>query len=289
MIANCLSTSQRYASLHEVAGRLAEFCQAMYPLLVAHADDSGRQAGDVFTIKHVVVPTSPRQISDVEKALTSLARVGLIDWYEVEGRKVVQISDFAAHQPGLKNRGNSKLPALPGDAAKVTACREMPPEGKGTEGKGTEEKRREPAADGAAVLPPLLEVPKDSDPSAPECKVEAVVQLWNEMTVGTPLPQCRGLSDTRRKHITARMKERGLGVIRDTIAKAISSRFCTGENDRGWVLTFDWLMESPEHFLRVMEGKYDNRGSPPRVTGTDGRGRTGAPPPGKYDGIEEQG
>lgn len=36
------------------------------------------------------------------------------------------------------------------------------------------------------------------------------------------------------------------------------SPFCCGQNDRGWVATFDWFL-NPENILKVEEGKYDNR------------------------------
>lgn len=281
MIAKTLSTSQRYAQLHATAGKLAEFCQALYPLIVAHCDDSGRQQGDPFTVKHAVCPSSPRPLTDVEKALTALHTVGLITWYEVEGRKYIQVEQFSDHQPGLKNRGNSKIPTLPGNAV---VCREMPSEGKGTEGNRTEENRRE--GNSADALTVLADVARDHDPATPECKVEAVLHLWNELRDGTKLPACRGLTDKRRTHIRARLKDHGLGEVRDVFVKAAASAFCNGANDRGWVLTFDWVMQSADNFLKVSEGRYDDR-KPLKATGTDGRGVTGPPPPGKYDGIEE--
>ena len=39
------------------------------------------------------------------------------------------------------------------------------------------------------------------------------------------------------------------------------SDFCTGKNDRNWKATFDWLLQ-PEVYLKVLEGKYDNRTRP---------------------------
>lgn len=133
MIAKSLSTSQRYAQLHQVAGRRAEFCQALYPLLVAHADDFGRLAGDVFTVKHMVVPTSPRSEADVGHALEALQRVGLIDWYDSDGRKCIQIWNFDAHQAGLHKRTRSAFPEPSGK------LQEIPSELKRREQKGTEQ------------------------------------------------------------------------------------------------------------------------------------------------------
>lgn len=255
MIAKALSTSQKYARLYEVAGKRAEFCQAMFPLLVAHADDFGRLAGDPFTVKHAVVPTSPRKLDDVEAALTALHQVGLIVWYEIDERKCIQVCDFDRHQMGLHKRTKSEFPEPSGN------FREIPSEEKGRELKGREEKGTELKAADAAVVP-LSEVPSDSDPTAPECKVEALVQLWNEMVAGSKLPTCRGLSDKRRTHIRARMKEHGLGTLRDAIAKIVVSKFCNGTNDRAWVGSFDWFIGSPEVVLKVLEGKYDDREVP---------------------------
>jgi hypothetical protein len=257
MVSKALSTSQKYARLTDVAGKRAEFCQAMYPLLVAHADDFGRLAGDPFTVKHAVVPTSPRKEPDVEAALTALHQVGLIVWYEADGRKCIQIVDFERHQSGLHKRTGSEFPDASGN------FREIPSEGKRREGNRTEEKGTEGKGGANAPVVPLAEVPSDDDPAAPECKVEAVVQLWNEIATGTKLPQCRGLSEQRRKHIRARMKEHGLGVLRDVFVRVAESKFCNGDNDRRWVMTFDWLVASNDHVLRVLEGKYDNRQSPP--------------------------
>lgn len=133
LIARALSTSEKRAKLHQVAGKLAEFCQALYPLLIAHADDFGRQAGDVFTIKHAVDPSSPRKEADFEAALVALHRVGLVIWYEAEGRKCLQITDFDRHQSGLHKRTKSLIPEPSGN------FREIPSEQNRTELKGTEQ------------------------------------------------------------------------------------------------------------------------------------------------------
>ncbi len=114
MISKSLSTSERFAALNDVAGKLAEFCQTIYPLLLAHADDWGCQQGDTFTVKHAVFPTSPRKLSEFSAALVHLHNVGLTTWYEVEGKRVVYIRGFAAHQ-NLKGHESRKrqFPAPP--------------------------------------------------------------------------------------------------------------------------------------------------------------------------------
>jgi hypothetical protein len=118
MLSKSLSTSEKRAALHGVAGRLAEFAQQLYPLLLAHADDFGRQQGDIFTVKHAIDPSSPRSDADFAVALKCLHNVGLIIWYEVDGRKFVQVNNFDQHQVGLHKRTSSKFPEPPGTPGK---------------------------------------------------------------------------------------------------------------------------------------------------------------------------
>jgi len=33
-----------------------------------------------------------------------------------------------------------------------------------------------------------------------------------------------------------------------------------GENDRQWVADFDWIIKNDTNWVKVMEGKYDNKG-----------------------------
>lgn len=136
MISKTLSTSQKYAALGTRVPPFAEFCQALYPLLVAHSDDFGRLQGDSFTVKHQCHPTSPRSLDDFTSALRALHDVELIAWYSVGGRFFIQINNFESHQSGLHKRTRSQFPRVPG------ACSGNDPEFPYQE-KGREEKRRE--------------------------------------------------------------------------------------------------------------------------------------------------
>ena len=135
LISRSLSTSQRFAALHDEIPKLAEFAQVLYMLLITHSDDHGREAGDPFTVKHAVMPTSPRRISAIETALAAMHNVGLVVWYEVDGRKWLQIQDFDEHQSGLHKRTGSHLPEPPGNSGMFPLKRT---EQKRTEEKGTE-------------------------------------------------------------------------------------------------------------------------------------------------------
>jgi hypothetical protein len=156
MLSKTLSTSAKVAQLYQSCPKLADWCRALFPLLLAHADDHGRLQGDELTVKLQVDPISPRKLPDFVAALHCLHQVGLITWYQVDDRKVIEIVKFFEHQD-LKGHDKrpAKLPACPGPEAMIgrdrrdqesrinTGVGELSPkpplrEEKGREGKGTE-------------------------------------------------------------------------------------------------------------------------------------------------------
>lgn len=150
MLSKSLSTSERYAMVPEVLPVLFEFAQSLYPLLVAHSDDFGRQQGDLHTIQTLVHPSSDRSRDEFTLALQALHDVGLIVWYEVKGKRYIQISQWDAHQVGLHKRTRSKFPAPPGNSGNPREGTTTPPtvpaqekrtELNLTELKGTEEEQ----------------------------------------------------------------------------------------------------------------------------------------------------
>jgi hypothetical protein len=84
-----------------------------------------------------------------------------------------------------------------------------------------------------------------------------LAQIWNENR-GT-LPEVRGCSGTRRKHAELRWREEPSAEYwTKTVQRIVRSPFCTGDNDRGWLADFDFLIR-PETRHKVDEGKYDPR------------------------------
>jgi hypothetical protein len=114
IISRTLGTSRRFADLSKHAGKLTEFAQALYPMVVVHSDDHGRQHGDAFTVKHAIWPTTPRTESEFDKALRAMEAVGLIARYAIAGVMYLQVLNFDEHQQGLHKRRASKFPEFPG-------------------------------------------------------------------------------------------------------------------------------------------------------------------------------
>src|SRR3990167_7174669 len=98
IISKTLSTSAKRDALMVACPKMAEFCEFLFVMLIAHADDQGRLPGDEFTVKMQIDPVSRRKLPEFVAALHLLHQVGLILWYHVKGRKLIQIVNFTDHQ-----------------------------------------------------------------------------------------------------------------------------------------------------------------------------------------------
>lgn len=94
-----------------------------------------------------------------------------------------------------------------------------------------------------------------------------VVKLWNEIC--TSLPKVMRLSDARREKVKARLREWGdtdpkkmLDNARSLFLRIERSDFLTGRSGKWKGASFDWIFDSRNNWIKVMEGNYDNvRGS----------------------------
>lgn len=264
MISKTLSTSEKRAELHDVVPELAEFCQALYPLLIAHADDWGCLQGDVFTVKHLVDPSSPRTRHEFERALIALHNVGLIVWYEADGKRFIHVTSWFAHQQlkGHESDGRKRtFPAPPENISKIVdfaqSCPNLPKVALTEENRREENLREE---EGNATQPPAANAapPRDGETDGP---TDPLADAWNRITA-PPIPRCLKITPQRRRHSRARRVEHSLEEWDAVFRRIAGSAFCGGQNDRGWVATFDWAIGSPDVFVKVLEGKYDNRAPP---------------------------
>lgn len=107
------------------------------------------------------------------------------------------------------------------------------------------------------------------DPAAPAAALEGVaglVALWNE-TAHPKLPRVEKTTEERRKAATAALKQVPLERWPKIIAQLGGWSFALGENDRGWVASFDWLLAKDRHrqwnYLGLLEGA---KGRKPQAT-----------------------
>jgi hypothetical protein len=114
MISRNLGSSRKFHAVNAKCGKLGDFAQAVFPLIVVNADDFGRLEGDAFTVQHKVFPVSPHPEEDFERVLQAMNEVGLIRFYHVDMDRYLEIVKFDREQPGLHRRTKSDYPDPPG-------------------------------------------------------------------------------------------------------------------------------------------------------------------------------
>ena len=83
-----------------------------------------------------------------------------------------------------------------------------------------------------------------------------IVSMYHKLC--PDLPKVRSITDKRKRAIGTRLRERGIDDFRELFEKAAASDFLRGDNARGWVANFDWLLNEG-NMVKVLEGQYDNR------------------------------
>lgn len=201
------------------------------------ADREGRLEDRPIRIKGELFPYEP---VDVDAILDDLEGGNFVTRYTADAVRYLQIEKFAKHQRPKSDEPESVIPAcVYGVPRGISAGPRISPlgrEGKGKEGKG----------EGVGADAPPADV------------AEALRMRWNTLT-RPPIAQCRDLTSKRRRAAKARLTERPLTEWEEVFARIQASTFCAGQNERGWVATFDWAIGTPDVAVKVLEGKYDNR------------------------------
>ena len=88
------------------------------------------------------------------------------------------------------------------------------------------------------------------------CEADAsrIMHSWNALGVSS----VKSISNNRLTLVKARIAEHGLDVFLEAIKNINESPFLLGQNKKGWVITFDWLIK-PSNFTKVLEGNYRPR------------------------------
>ena len=88
-------------------------------------------------------------------------------------------------------------------------------------------------------------------------KLLPVIEAWNKLNL-SKLVAIKP-NTNRYKMLKTRINEFGIEKVIEAIESINNSDFLKGQNDRSWVITFDWLIK-PNNFTKVLEGNYLNKG-----------------------------
>jgi len=87
---------------------------------------------------------------------------------------------------------------------------------------------------------------------------EELLLAWN---CNKELPRCIKLTEERKKKMALRWKEQpDINTWISACQRLAMSDFATGKTGGSWRASFEWLFRSAENVIKVLEGKYDNRG-----------------------------
>lgn len=87
--------------------------------------------------------------------------------------------------------------------------------------------------------------------------VKPILEAWNDLPEVNKLTKLTP-SSKRYKNLKSRISEYGYDSIIKAINNVRNSDFLLGKKgDRGWIITFDWLV-LPSNFPKVLEGNYNS-------------------------------
>jgi hypothetical protein len=212
------------------------------------ADREGRLEDRPRRIKAELFPYDEL---DVDVLLTDLAQRGFLLRYDAEGVPAIAIVNFLKHQCPNAKESASALDA---------------PTSEQLQAKHRKDSVGHENSDGewSSVLGNGLGKGNGSDAIASvplpvvKTRAEDLMEAWNEIT-HPPIARCRQLTEKRKRHCQARLKECPIDEWRVVFARIQASSFCRGEAGGAWVASFDWVIGSPDVLVKVLEGKYDDR------------------------------
>jgi|688.fasta_scaffold644013_2 hypothetical protein len=239
---------------NETLAGLPEHARLLAIALLNHADDSGFFLANPHLVRAACFPFEEHS-KNVLGSLQELSRIGYVEVRECAGKPVGRICKFLDHQRIDKPQKSKLEPIFNENPKENDNSKNVPgtfqepsknvPRLEREQGTGNREEEREQGTgeEGDYVGS------KQPTPSPAE-----IIEFWN-------LRRCQSciLTAKRKSAIQARSRDAiWQQSWKDAIEKITDSRFCNGQNDRGWVADLDWFLR-PDTVVRLMEGKYDDK------------------------------
>ena len=89
--------------------------------------------------------------------------------------------------------------------------------------------------------------------------IDSVIEEWNKLQeVGiAPIRDIKP-SSKRFQLLKGRIREYSIESVLEAIKNVKDSDFLCGNNNNGWMITFDWFIR-PNNFVKVLEGNYSKK------------------------------
>lgn len=258
-------------------------------VLVKLADNANEQGFCFTSIEKLVEHTELGQ-STVYKHMAALEATGLVrpvkgvhpeHGYPIDGYQLAVPEEWQAIPP--RGKGKGKIPPggkhIPAHGNGIPpAGKEIPPRGMHIE-EPSSEPSIEPSSEQDAASPPGLAADLFGDPILPVLSkaqvIEQALAAYDEAAARNGWAECQARTETRRKKLGQRLDDAGgLDGWKSALEKAEASDFCMGRapprpGHPPFKMDIDFLLQQ-QSFVRLMEGKYDNREGTGDPNGTGG-------------------
>lgn len=242
---------------------LPPLTRLLFQGLWCEADREGRLVDSPVDFKIRLLPLDS---VDIEAALSALAGVGLIDRYEVEGRRILSIRNFSRYQKPHQNEAKSQLPGFIDGASASTIGASTSSDGESARAVTVTVTVTDPTTATTEKTPTDTAVNEVLalaivDAEVHKAPAEKLREIWNEAKP-KELPPWLKTGPSRLKTVKARLAEEpDLEVWRKAIASLAGSGFHLGQNDRKWRANPDWLLR-PDTLTKLLEANH----TPPTPT-----------------------
>lgn len=91
------------------------------------------------------------------------------------------------------------------------------------------------------------------------CFIEPYFDAWNIFAINIQLnKEPQQITDKRRKKFATRIKESEFkNRFLEILEKIKTSSFARGDNNRGWKIGIEFILESQENYSKILENRYD--------------------------------
>lgn len=169
------------------------------------------------------------------KADNIVTRITILNWEKYQGIEIPAESVEAEYAPPCETQPDVEPPKVEKTVAVI----------------------EEVTVEEVPVAEPL-ELPP-SKPKKPEVDCNFVLRLYHDRCPS--LPKVKKLSDKRKMKIRVRFQEMNFDyeIMQQVFDKAEASSFMRGDNKHGWRADFDWIFTNDTNWVKILEGKYDDR------------------------------
>lgn len=231
--------------------------------------------------KQIKMELFPADSFDCDMMLNELQRIGMVDRYEHDGKKYLQVVNFCKHQNPHKDEKASTIP----DKFGIVATIEQTPKKHSASTVQTPCKDDGNPADSLLLIPDSLNlIPEDISTdvdivaskltTVSNCPHQEILKLFANHLPNMPQPRiwkakrAKDLADRWKWVLTAKRddgtpyatdRESALDFFDRFFAYVAKSDFLTGRNGVWTGCDLPWLVKE-DKFANIISGKYENRG-----------------------------